>query len=163
MATNPDFDAVLKGIRTAISHRDAKVQELNNTCKEAAIDLLETYCEKYRTPGLTHIFIIGHTPSWNDGEECTHDTRVFIENDSNYSDVEEYFEQVTNNFDADTDELLPLVNSCVEKETAKKLQSEVYSELDNVLQSVFITDFNISIRFLDGKIKIDVEDYDCGY
>lgn len=77
------------------NQRDEQIEILKEASREKALQLLEQlfgdlFADNQK---LTHIFCMGYTPEWNDGEECFHDTNILIHNDRDgWGEMEEFLE-----------------------------------------------------------------------
>lgn len=80
VATN--FPKLLKDIGTK---RDQQIALIKEGAVEHAVQIIEQFFKDLfeANPKLTHVFITGYTPEWNDGEECYHNTEVYMYNNLN--------------------------------------------------------------------------------
>jgi hypothetical protein len=154
-------------IQTFGIDRDREIELAKKNCIDKTVQVLPELFEKYRTAGITNIFILGTTPEWNDGEECEHGMQVLISNDRKeykFTDIIEYFER----FDADIDyenpgaEILN-INIGVPHKICKDLGARVHSELFDILYHGLLTNWKLEITFLDNKVEVKHSAYRCGY
>lgn len=127
---------------------------------------------KQKFPNLDVIYIVGTTPEWNDGEECTHDSEIFIDASSKYSGLGDLYERMYGCYDlndqADLDENVPTdlhkVNKKLTKEEVSEINEILYAaQLEKNLETVFDTNWMIFIDFRNGNTEVTKEDYECGY
>ncbi|SOK58962.1 hypothetical protein [Yersinia phage fHe-Yen9-03] len=132
--------------------------ELNEKLKSDSTELKETY------PNLDRIFFLGSTPHWNDGEECSHKSYVYIENGSGYSDCCEYFECVYGWDNPEIPDHLIKSNKNLNDNEIHAIKNIIRnSGLEKILEVIFETNFNVIIDFTGDEVQITVADYDCGY
>lgn len=101
------------------------------------------------TDGANVIVIQGATPSFNDGDPCTHSQGVYI----NY--LNEYGES------CDEDEVgsvYPVTYSDAILRAFRVLDS-----MGSAIEDVFGTNWQITIKRDGGSVTWDKDDYDCGY
>lgn len=158
----------LTKIELLIGAREEAIYKAKVECSKKAFPILLEELKTEGTDGLTHIFVLGFTPEFNDGEECEHRTIVFIENDRSdhkYTNVIEYFERFDYDLDYDNPPSSVLaVNSGLSRDKANALEKAFMSKYSEVLEDVLGTNWKLEIEFLeDGEVKITNGDYDCGY
>lgn len=158
----------LTKIELLISAREDKIQTAKAECARKALPLLMKELQKEGTEGLSHIFVLGFTPEFNDGEECVHRTVVFIENDRadhKYTNVIEYHERFDYDLDYDNPPSRILdINAGLTREQARNLEDAFSKKYSYILEEVLGTNWKLEIEFLeDGEVKITNGDYDCGY
>lgn len=78
VATNID-----KELKEIGKKRDQQIEYLKEDARQKGIQLVQQFFQSLfaENEKLTHVYVTGYTPVWNDGEECVHDTRVYIFND----------------------------------------------------------------------------------
>lgn len=153
-----------KEINKLIALRDESISQAKAYCVERVTPMLSTLFEGIRKPNLTHIFVLGYTPAWNDGEECEHNTVAYVSNKSSYPDILEYFERFDDELDWDNpDPKYALINSNLTHETAKDIGRKFVTEYQYLLEEVFGTNWRLEITFTDDGILLKHDEYDCGY
>jgi len=134
--------------------------------KDAAKELGEKY-------GNFAVYIQGYTPDFNDGEPCEHSTCysicdkyktnpygdfLFWLNDAcdvGYDDEEE-----TKNFLEIDNENLTSINSHLADNPEFK---EDISILEEAATAILTTNFIVKLKYKDGEVTYEHDDYDCGY
>lgn len=169
VGTKMSSNVNLAKVEVLISVREEKIHKAKAECAKKALPLLIKEFQKEKVQGLTHIFVIGSTPEWNDGEECIHRTEVFIENDRTdhkYTDVSEYMERVYDDADYydDPPEHVKAMNVQINRNDAQKISLAFKQKYGDILEEVLGTNWKLEIEFIeDGELKITHDDYDCGY
>lgn len=158
----------LSKVDELIYKRDEKIHKAKTECAQKALPILLKAFEKERTEGLSHIFVLGSTPEWNDGEDCVHRTTVFIENDrtnSKFTNVVEYFERFDDDMDYDNPpESVKAINCFLTHKEARDIENTFKKKYEDVLEEILGTNWKLEIEFLDnGEVKTTYGDYDCGY
>lgn len=158
----------LAKIEVLIGVREEKIHKAKAECAKKALPLLMKELQKEGTEGLSHIFVLGFTPEFNDGEECVHRTVVFIENDRSnhkYTNVIEYHERFDYDLDYDNPPSHIIdINAGISREQARELEDAFSKKYSYILEEVLGTNWKLEIEFLeDGEVKITHGDYDCGY
>ena len=137
-------------------------KEVQNTFSiQLAQDMKEL---KDKFPRLDKIFVLGNTPEWNDGEECFHESTVYIANipDARGDDMYEYVDRMYWDEDQVPDEFLT-VNTGLTIEEATEIHNILRTaNFEDCLSAVFETNFQVIIDFTD-DIKVIVKPYECGY
>lgn len=137
---------------------------IDNAKKDASTkgsQLLEQYFSDLftREPLLTHVFITGYTPLWNDGEECFHDTQVYIHNDmDSWGEMGEFLESKMN-WDIDYDNPSPefaAINAGISKSMSRDIEDVLPV---HAMSSVFGTNWLV-IASHEG---VTVHKYEIGY
>lgn len=149
-----------------IAAMNEKIKEVREQSQSEIRDLLmeslQTVKETY--PNLQFVGLTGHTPSFNDGEECTHTHRVYVSNNGGYSDIAEYYECIRGE-DFEYNKLPPhikCINANLNKNDAKKVET-LFMGLDDIFEQAFGTDWNIEIDFTGERVTLTHDEYDCGY
>ncbi|AQW88681.1 hypothetical protein FDH34_gp156 [Serratia phage BF] len=153
-------------ITIASKEYKAAIKQLKTTLRNEFNDKLKSDCTELKSayPNLDRIFILGSTPEWNDGEECTHDSSVYIENTSNYSDCKEYFECVFGWDEPEIPEHLVDSNKNLSDNDVTEIKNIIrQSGLENILEVIYETNFNVVIDFTGDEVQVTVEDYECGH
>lgn len=161
--TNMSFENSNNAVKNYVDQLEKMKTELRNTFTTILAD--DFYALRHAFPGLEKIFVVGWTPEWNDGEDCYHNSSVYIENDPNlrWDDMGEYVDRIHGDDSVVEDEFLH-VNTSLSKEEVKKIKS-ILSEtnLEENLHEVFGTNYNIIIDLSEEDIKVHVKGYHCGY
>lgn len=171
VGTKMSSNVNLAKVEVLIGVREEKIHKAKAECAKKALPLLIKEFQKEKVQGLTHIFVIGSTPEWNDGEECIHRTTVFIENDRSthtYTNVSEYMERMDDSGDVDYYDNPPnsvkVINETVSRNEAHSIENSFKQKYSDILEEVLGTNWKLEIEFLeDGELKITHDDYDCGY
>lgn len=151
-------------INKLIALRDESISQVKAYCIESVTPMLSTLFEEIRQPNLTHIFVLGYTPAWNDGEECEHNTVAYVSNKGNYPDILEYFERFDSKLDWDNpDPKYALINSKLAHEKALDIGRKFVAENQYILEEIFGTNWRLEITFTDDGILLKHDEYDCGY
>lgn len=138
------------------------IEQLQSTLRSEFNEELKSDCTELKSkyPNLDYIFILGSTPEWNDGEECTHSSSVYIENTSNYTECEEYFDRLSGEFPDNFKDY----NKNLKKHEVNEIKSIISkSRLKYILEIIYETNFNIVIDFTENDVNVTVEEYECGY
>ena len=132
--------------------------------KEMVHGFIESLFTKFTA--LDAFLIVGYTPSFNDGDACTHSQYVVFDGSeiSDHIDLLDYFTVPDDCEDEDEffEEKFEELNAKLGD--ADQLISKLVSEVEDLFERVHHTDFLIfAIREEDGTINISVEDHNCGY
>lgn len=161
-----DIKALLKQYEEVNAELNKQIRENGNAFMESVFQEIFDANE-----GLKLIYIIGWTPGFNDGEPCTHSQESFVGKSHTWTyrgepTVSYDFEdrELFDEFEVehgDNDEVVSHINmECKTLDQVVK-QVEVYDEL---IERVYETNFEIKVTLNDqGKVVIDVDEYDCGY
>lgn len=112
---------------------------------------------------LDMVLVYGYTPSFNDGDPCSHSQySIFVGDEINDTvDLWDLLEIDVD--DEDNEDSLENINSKLSSTEAQKIERKI-DAIDDLLERVYDTDFYVLARRLeDGTIDIDFGDYDCGY
>lgn len=119
------------------------------------------------------VFIRGYTPSFNDGEPCKHSSRYslcigfrefyytgssykcFKLDDCDASENEEVAEVIECDFDNFTS-----INSHLEGNEDFLGDIKI---LMKIVDEAYNTDFEVKLKYKDGNITLEHDDYHCGY
>lgn len=146
-----------------------KTELQNSFLSDLAYDMDDL---KEKFPNLDVIYITGTTPEWNDGEECTHYSEIYIDASSKYSGLGDLYERMYECYDlndqAELDECVPKDLHHVNKKLSKDELEEINeilcaAQLEKNLETVFDTNWMIFIDFRNGNTEVTKEDYECGY
>lgn len=118
------------------------------------------------------VFIQGYTPSFNDGEPCEHSSHYSLclgSRDSTYREGYKYFErddceaseneEVAELLECDFDNFTS-INSHLEGNEDFLEDIEI---LMKIVDEAYNTDFEVKLKFKDGNITLEHDDYYCGY
>lgn len=161
--TNMSFEKSIVAVQTY----KRELAEMQKALREKFIAELEQdlYAVRAAFPGLDKIFILGSTPEWNDGEECVHESDVYIENLQNerWDEMSDYVERIYWDDEEVPDEFLH-INTALTKEQVSNLKGILRAaKLEDNLQVVFDTNYHVIIDLTEPTIKVRVKDYDRGY
>lgn len=156
------FKNTEQAVKDYLNEIERMKKEIQDTFIVKLSEDLKELQAKY--PNLDKIFVLGSTPEWNDGEECFHDSDVYIANipDSRSDDMYEYVDRIYYNEDQVPDEFLSVNVSLSESEVQGIKAILRTADFEEFLQQVFDTDFHIIID-LTSDIKVTVKPYECGY
>lgn len=152
-------------VKTAVYEYEYTLNELKSKLQLEFIEKLKDDCIELKAefPELEHIFVLGYTPEWNDGEECEHSSEIYImnNNDRSWDTVQDYLEYVYN-----SEYPIEFKDSNIGLSTddAIKIKDILHSaKFEDGLEVVYETNFNMVIDLTSFDIKITVEEYDCGH
>ncbi len=162
----------MSDIKTLLKQYEEINAELNKQISENGKQFLESVFQEIfdGNEGLKFILIRGVTPSFNDGEPCTHSQLTFVgfsrvwtwkgEEQISYDfDDYELFEDFEVEFDQQ-DNVISHINS--ECKTLGDVQSKV-DQYEELISRVYETNFELKITLVNGKVSIDHDWYDPGY
>lgn len=104
------------------------------------------------TPDLQEIIVVGWTPAWNDGDECTHH-----QDDPYLNGYDRYGKKARKLFKDQLDfgeegGFSPAFESV----------HEVIAQMERLLSEAFDTNFAIRARRTPEGVDVEVVEYDCG-
>lgn len=143
-------------INNAVSDWSDFVEKMDNQIKEYGQQVFQEVVESIfdQCDGLNVFMIRGWTPSWNDGEECTHSSDIITGEISNrWPDYDEGDKEV---FEDENGEQLNTINF------HGALKNLIEKTLP-IAERVYNTNFEIICRRANGQIEVEFRDYDCGY
>lgn len=113
------------------------------------------------------LVVRGYTPSFNDGEACTHrfDYSLCVEKEAYGFSVDELYLELEYNedwaelFDYDP-EKQTTINT---KFKGNELFHEVINEFSDFLDDINETNYEVQVKFKDGQLTFINDYYDCGY
>ena len=161
--TNMSFEKSIVAVQTY----KRELAEMQKALREKFITELEQdfYALREEFPGLDKIFVLGCTPEWNDGEECVHESDIYIENqqDERWDEMGLYVDRMYWDEEEVPDDFLH-INTALSKEQVSQIKEILRkAKFEDNLETVFETNFNIIVDFTEQDIKVHVEDYDRGY
>ena len=112
--------------------------------------------------GLNVIGIVGYTPSFNDGEPCTHSQHIYTGAKLSYGDYIDFADEVGDfeeDFEYDEEDNDHINSKCLTLEEAKD-QVEACSE---IIERIYDTNFRIVVKLTNDGVKVEHEEYDPGY
>lgn len=124
--------------------------------KESVLSIiLKPLFDKY--PDLNILGYVGTTPSFNDGEPCTHSSQFFTGLDNDFVYETGGFEE---DFEYDEDERTHLNSECVDLHSVK----EEGSVFEKIIEEFYETNYKIVVkREENGEITVHHDYYDPGY
>lgn len=153
--------------KTAVTEYKKELKKLKSELRARFLSHLEQDLYELRRefPNLDKIFIVGSTPEWNDGEDCVHESSVYIENvpDERYDEISEYVERIYWDEEKVPEEFLHINTALTNEEVLKIYKILHDSKFEDSLQVVFDTNFHVIIDLTEETIKVTVTDYDRGY
>lgn len=141
--------------------RDAEIKLLKWNTRYQGVQLLEPFFDDLfiTNPKLTHVYVMGYTPGWNDGEECFHTTQVHIYNDvDGWGELGEFLECKLNwdiDYDNPSSEFMA-VNAGLSKSKCRDIEDLLPVD---AMSSAFGTDWLV-IATRDG---VTIQEFDIGY
>lgn len=165
---------MIAGINMSFEQSNLAVQEYKKELQKLQSGLRDRfmvqlaqdfYALRSAFPNLEKLFILGHTPEWNDGEECVHESQIYFENKENerWDDMGEYVDRIYYDADVVPEEFLT-VNIRLTSEEVSSIRTILRTaKLESNLSAVFETNFQIIVDLTEEDIKITVDDYECGY
>jgi hypothetical protein len=154
-------------VKTAVTEYQETLKVLETKLQAEFLEKLKVDCAELKAqfPALDHIFILGSTPEWNDGEECTHDSEVFVDNTegSFWNNVSEYLERLYYDEDDYPQEFKESNKGLTAKEVENIKDILNSSKFESGLEVVYTTNYNIVIDFTGESIEVSVKEYDCGH
>lgn len=112
------------------------------------------------------VCVRGYTPSWNDGDVCTHSSEMFTGalrdgyNGRQFRDYQDYDQSLKEVF---VDEYQHFVNEDADNDNLRNAASLMW-EFDGLIQDVYGTNYQLIVRrTANNAIVIEDEEYDCGY
>lgn len=155
-------------VKTAVTEYQETLKVLKAKLQDEFLEKLKVDCAELKAqfPALDFIFVLGETPEWNDGEECTHDSEVFITHDDSRSwdTVSEYIERLYWRDEEECPAAYKTANSNLSNEDAQKVKDILRAaKFEDGLEVVYETNFNIVIDFTGSNVEVTVQDYDCGH
>jgi hypothetical protein len=159
---------MFNNVKTAVTEYKATLKELKSKLRSEFLEKLKIDCNelKDKFPELEHIFVLGYTPEWNDGEECTHSSEVFISKDAPraWDTVDEYVERLYWRDESECPEAYKNSNQNLSLEDAKAIKDILYNaQFEDGLNEVLETNFNIVIDFTGETVEVNVSYYECGH
>jgi len=142
-------------------YRDVVIENAKEDARTKGTQILGQYFSDLfeSNPKLTHVFVTGFTPGWNDGEECYHDTRVYIHNDMDgFGEMGEFLEYQLN-WDIDYDNPSPefaKINAGISKSESRDIEDELPV---HAMSSAFGTDWLVTAT-RDG---VTIQEFNVGY
>lgn len=110
-----------------------------------------------KNPDLNILGYVGTTPSFNDGEPCTHYGQFFTGLDNDFLHETGGFEE---DFEYDEDEGTHLNSECINLDSV----SEEGSAFENIIEDFYGTNYKIVVkRKENGEITVLQDYYDPGY
>lgn len=156
-------------IKTLLKQYEEVNAQLNNQISANGEAFIESLFQEVfdKHPGLNVVGIVGWTMGFNDGEPCYHQQHTFTGEmhtsswrDHSYPDFEDECGDFEEEFEWDEEERTHLNIEC---STLSEAKADI-DKYEEIIERVFHTDFRIVVtRNEDGKVKVDVDDYECGY
>lgn len=137
------LEKVKEAVEKVKNYNDSYKKILGETFDMAIKEVLINY------PDVKKLIYVGYTPGFNDGDPCTHNQDLFL----NQTDEDEYEEDDDGN---------PIELPEISYDTIREINS-LLSPLDDIVEMRYGTDFKITYTLENGEIKILQEDYYCGY
>jgi len=163
-------------IKSLLKQYEEVNAELNKQIAENGKQFLESVFQETfdQNEGLKLIYIRGWTPSFNDGEPCTHSQESYVGYSHTYYssyrgrdvvsyDFDDYelFDKFDVEFNESGDVILSHINSDCKTLDKVKAQVDAYEEL---VERVYDTNFEIKVTVNDeGEVVVDQDWYECGY
>ena len=138
--------------------------------KELIMDIAK---ELKSIPGMNKIIIKGYTPGFNDGDACVHSSEVYYNKRYDFSELAEYeisglaeFLGAPEEFVYEEEGLynwdeINSVNTYAEEDSDKI--KKFANLLDDLIESIYDTDYIVFIDLTTDEPTIKHDYYDCGY
>lgn len=142
------------------SHLNAIRQLVKNHGDEMVTGFFETLFAENKN--LDVVLINGYTPSFNDGDPCSHTQYCTFDTDE-INDTFDFYDHFCDEDEDDVDEKVEKLNANLSNTESYDIERKM-DGIEDLLERVYDTDFYICIlRNEDGSIEINTGDYDCGY
>ena len=127
-------------------------EEINKILEKGITQFLEPWADT-ETP--IYIYIQGYTPSFNDGEPCTHSSTEYNKNEI-IEDILEYNGDLFG--EIGEEELLASADWPTDPEFQEAIEG-----VHEALGYEYGTDYHLLITLKDGQVSYVRDHYDCGY
>lgn len=154
----------MNDIKTLLQQYEEINAELNKRIAENGKVFLEQVFQEIfdRHEGLNVVCIVGYTPSFNDGDPCTHNQYTFVGNTSTWGSID-FVDEIGNfedDFEYDEEEGTHLNSNC---KTLSDVESQV-AAYDEIFERVYDTNYRIVVtKDETGKVSVNCDEYYCGY
>lgn len=154
----------LQNIEKVLADYTAANRALNAALKENGKKCIEELFTKIfnEHEGLNLVIIQGSTPSFNDGDVCSHSQNTLVGKVGwgKYFDYEDHSYEEEFEHEEDDGVKTNINSRCG---TLKQAYEQI-TNFDEIIARVFDTNFLITAsRNKDGSVSVDVDDYECGY
>lgn len=112
--------------------------------------------------GLNVVCMVGYTPSFNDGDTCTHSHYTFTGVKSSWGSVDftDEIGDFEEDFEWDEGDETHLNSSCT---TLAEVDKQL-ANCEEIFERVWDTNYRVvASRGEDGKVTLCVDEYECGY
>lgn len=156
----------MSDIKSLLQRYEEVNAELNKQIAESGTEFVKSlFTEVFKeNEGLKVVGIVGYTPSFNDGEACTHSQYTFVGEKGEWGSYD--FEDEIGNFEEDfelQDE--DGVTTCI-NDSCKTLSEALdkITSYDEIFTRIYDTNFRIVVSLDDeGNVVVSEGEYDCGY
>lgn len=139
------YDEVLKQLTKENEVIQKELEEIQEKQKQAFEKVIKEILTKI--PDVKLVCITGHTPSFNDGDVCTHSQDVEVNSvGDDYPEDYEHLGEIPE---------LPW-------EFTNKVIKVIQANSDAV-DNIYGTNYRVIYTLKDGEVVRDEDDYDCGY
>ena len=149
----------MSNIKTLLKQYEEVNAELDKQIKENGTGFINTLFQEIfdQHEGLNVVAILGYTPSFNDGDPCSHSSYIYTGDNNDFVDEIGSFEE-TFEYDEDTGEHLN--SKCT---TLDKTYTQV-SAYEEIIERIYDTNFQLIVtRNEDGSVNVSEDEYYCGY
>lgn len=152
----------MSNIKQLLKQYEEVNAELNKQIKENGGKFIQELFQDIfnDNKGLNLVIVRGHTPSFNDGEPCTHSQETLVARNSygKYLDYQDY--GLEDDFEEGCEEGQHVNSSCESLDTVYKS----VTAFDEIIERVYDTNFEIKVSLDEsGKVIVEHDYYDCGY
>lgn len=152
------------GIKQLLEEYEKVSAALNEKIQQGGKKFMEELFQEVfsQHEGLDVIGIVGYTPSFNDGEPCTHSHYIYTGAKLSYGDYIDFVDEVGDfeeDFEYDEEDDDHINSKCPTLKEAKD-QIEAY---DEIIERVYGTNFRIVVKRTSNGVEIAYEEYDPGY
>ena len=149
----------MSDIKTLLKQYEEVNAELNKQIKENGGGFINTLFQEIfdQHDGLNVVAILGYTPSFNDGDPCSHNSFIYTGDNNDFVDEIGSFEET---FEYDEENEEHLNSKCT---TLAEAYNQV-SAYEEIIERIYGTNFQLIVtRNEDGSVDVSEDEYDCGY
>ena len=134
-------------------------KEINNILDRGIAQFLLPYSDSEEP---LYIYIQGYTPSFNDGDPCTHNSYVYSPEEIIEGEILEYNEDLFGDID---EEQLKASRPYPTDKDGRTLSdfNEAVEAVEEALEFKYGTDYHVLITLQNGNVTYVRDHYDCGY
>lgn len=154
-------DQMTKVIKQNQSYFDSweiKKTKILEELKEVGLETIKQISQNlFNTVEGLNVFVVrGWTPSWNDGEECTHTESVYVGHliNGKYLDYDDY-DDLKRFFEPDGEPINEIRFS--------RVDDHIEQTICEILQFIYGTNYTVIVRKTDEGVEVEYEEYECEY